>query len=95
MQQHSAAPSRTETQVDLANGADDGGGGGGGGGDRDQKDGGSEDALSLLEASAKVLEAASAKQAGVPPSRDKDEALMMTGRLFGGLINDIKRRAPW
>jgi sodium bicarbonate transporter 10 len=44
-----------------------------------------------------------------PPEKQKDEVdveedeqvmreasgLVRTGRLFGGLINDIKRKAPW
>ena len=26
---------------------------------------------------------------------DEDEALMRTGRLFGGLVKDVKRKLPW
>ena len=28
-------------------------------------------------------------------SEGEDEALMRSGRLFGGVINDIKRKVPW
>ena len=28
-------------------------------------------------------------------AREEDDGLQFTGRLFGGLVNDVKRKLPW